>query len=352
MLTRRFAKAARIRAARHYQKPDDPVLRLSRRWQPKVAATLKAALMQMADLVPVDKVAELIRHGHNPATAIEWGHFREVLKATFGRLEQLHREAAQMGARKISASFRARGRKVRFVHKDVGDYFTFDALDRKIQERMRRAQDTFIVQMETDARDTIDAVIMDGSRAGASPLAMAENIRDTIGLADRQGQAVLNYERMLRDLDPDALARRLRNTEYDAALEEAIDSGEDLSEAAIERMVDDYYENYIDYRAETIARTEATRTAHAGLHDAYSQAIERGALPDEAVRREWQLNDQPCPICESIPDNNEEGVGVDEDFDSDDGPVTDPPVHPNCECSVDYVTDLTMLDDEAEDNES
>ena len=35
---------------------------------------------------------------------------------------------------------------------------------------------------------------------------------------------------------------------------------------------------------------------------------------------------------------------MDEDFDSDDGPMSDPPdPHPNCMCSIDYVTDISQI---------
>ena len=148
---------------------------------------------------------------------------------------------------------------------------------------------------------------------------------------------------MLETLDPTALQRQLRNTTMDTAVQDAIDSGQLLSGDVIDFMVADYNSNYLDYRASTIAQTESVRAVNQGLHDAYSQAIDRGALPDSAVRREWELGDSPCPICESIPDNNPDGVGVDEEFDSDDGPVDDPPVHPNCMCSVSYVTDISQV---------
>jgi hypothetical protein len=235
--------------------------------------------------------------------------------------------------------------------KATGDQFNFDSFSPQVQAEVREAQDVLIQQLETDARDTIDAIIRDGTLNGTDPEDIASSISDMIGLTDTQAQAVLNYQRMLQDLDPEALSRQLRNSDYDAAFQDAVDAQADLSEAAVESMVSDYIENYIDYRAATIAQTEATRAANIGLHDAYAQAVDRGALPEEAIKRVWQLGDNPCPICESIADNNPDGVGLDESFDSDDGPVDDPPVHPNCECSVDYVTDLTQVPDDSGDEE-
>jgi hypothetical protein len=306
-------------------------------------------------MVPVDRVADALRRGRDPRALINWHHYREILKAPFGRLAKLRTAAAEFGARQINGKFQRAGRKVRhrpqgiFRKAGPGDRFTFDSLSEEVQTELRDAQDELIQQLESDARDAIETIIADGTMEGTALDDVAAQIRDMIGLTDTQSQAVLNYQRMLEDLDPGALQRQLRNDEYDAVLQDAIDSGTNLSAAAINNMVSDYIDNYLDYRAATIAQTESTRAANAGLHDAYSQAIDRGALSDDAVTRNWQLGDSPCPICESIPDNNPEGVGVGEAFDSDDGPIDDPPVHPHCECSVEYVTDLTKVPEDEED---
>jgi hypothetical protein len=312
-----------------------------------VAKDLRAAFGNLSDMVPLPAVTAAIKAGNNPAGAINFNHFREVLKAPFGRLTKLRIAGAEIGERKINGTFAQAGRVIRY-RKDVADRFTFDSTTPKAQQATRDAQDRLIQQLDDDSRSTIAVVIANGERTGATAEDMAADIRDVIGLTDTQAQAVLNYQQMLYDLNPDALRRQLRNAEYDDDLQDAIDSGEDLSASAIGDMVDSYIDNYLDYRAATIAQTESTRAANLGLHDAYSQAVDRGAIPEEAITRQWQLGDAPCPICESIPDNNPDGVGLDDDFDSDDGPVSDPPVHPSCECSVDYVTDLTQVPDDGE----
>ena len=75
-------------------------------------------------------------------------------------------------------------------------------------------------------------------------------------------------------------------------------------------------------------------------------------MPEEAVKRVWliDLDDATCPICLSIIDNNPDGVGLSEDFESEDGPIDDPPVHPNCRCTVQYETNLDLVP-EAEEEE-
>lgn len=306
-----------------------------------IARSFRNAFNSLGNLVSVDKVAEAIKTGKNPASGIDFGHYRQILRKPLVQVGELRQRAGHLGAKKINGAFAARGMAVRFT-KD--DQFNFDSFSPAVQQQIRQSQDALIQQLESDARDSIATIIADGQLNGTSVADMASNIANMIGLTDRQAQAVLNYQRMLMNLDPTALQRALRDTDYDALYQDAIDAGKDLSDAAIEEMVQSYVDNYLDYRAATIAQTEATRAANAGIHDAYRQAIDRGALTDESVTRIWQLGDSPCIVCESIPDMNPDGVGVDEDFDSIDGPQTDPPdPHPNCMCSVDFVTDLTKI---------
>jgi len=57
-------------------------------------------------------------------------------------------------------------------------------------------------------------------------------------------------------------------------------------------------------------------------------------------------------VCQSVAERNPDGVGLDEDFESEDGPQDDPPIHPRCRCTVEYITNLDMLpDDETEDED-
>lgn len=332
----------RIRPARHYQKPDDVVRAIATAARPPIVRGLREALGGLSSMVDVAAVKDALRHGNDPADTINWSHFRETLKAPFGKLAELHTAAAQHGVRKINATFRAASRVVRF-RKDVADQFNFDTLSPETQRALRDAQDELIAELDSGARDSVETIIANGVRAGESIDDMASEIRDFISLTASQAQAALNFQAMLYNLDPQALQRQLRNAEYDDALLDAIDSGQDLSDAAVQNMVDDYRDNYLDYRALSIAQTETTNAANRGLHDAYSQAVDRGVFPEEAVKRYWQLADHPCPVCESIPDMNPDGVGVGDDFDSIDGPIDDPAVHTNCECSVEYVTDLTKV---------
>lgn len=336
----------RIRPAKHYQRANNAVRQIILHGRRPIGRDLRSALGHLSMLVPIDPMVRLLKNGRlrELKDEVDFGHYGEVLKKPFQRIADVYRAGAQLGVRKINGSFHRAGRRVRF--RKAVDVFNFDMFNAATQARLRAAQDALIQQLETDARDTIEQIVLQGAYAGLSAEDIVADIRDMIGLTDFQATAVMNYRRMLETLDPTALQRQLRNATMDGLVRDAIDSGDLLRGDVINTMVQDYTNNYLNYRASTIAQTESVRAANRGLHDAYTQAIDRGAIPDDAVRREWELGDMPCPICESIPDNNPDGVGVGEFFTSDDGPVSDPPVHPNCMCSVNYITDISKVPEE------
>lgn len=238
----------------------------------------------------------------------------------------------------------------RLFDKAVSDRYSFDRFDQATQDWLRYQQDDLIKELETDVRDVIEMVVQRGVRAGWDAEQMADQIREVISLTETQSAAVMNYRSMLENLDPQALGRQLRSTDYDELVREAIDSDEALGAEAIDQMVADYEDNYLDYRADTIAGTEASRMANQGLQDSYEQAITRGVFPEEAVKQFWRLglNEKHCDICLSVVDENEDGIAMGETFDSIEGPQDGPPAHPNCECEVEIEVDLDQVPDEEE----
>jgi hypothetical protein len=94
---------------------------------------------------------------------------------------------------------------------------------------------------------------------------------------------------------------------------------------------------FSDARAEMIARTEINMAQNQGVLEAGRQARDAGA----DVRKVWTLGDNPCPQCEDAAAEGD--IDLDDDFGSDAG--DSPPLHPNCECSL----DLIVADDEEEE---
>jgi hypothetical protein len=350
---------ARLRAltpVERWQAKDDPIRALAEREEKKIKASFHLALKHLGLIVPVKEIAEKLKRGGKAGAvfdAIPFAHWKEVLKEPIGHLGDLHLQAAEHGAGEIRS--RLRGRSLRYrppgFRKDVAGStdvgFNFDRFDPETQKRLHEILDGLITDLSDQAKATISSVVLDGVRAGDSFDDIAKNIRDTIALTPNQAQAVANYRRDLESLDSNALQRALRDTTLDADIQDAIDSGDFLSDEFMDKAVDAYLENYLDYRANTIARTESLRAGNTGLREGYTQAVDRGVMPAEAVTRFWQIamDERVCPLCLSIVENNPNGVGLREDFQSDDGPVDDPPsgTHPACRCTISYETNIDLI---------
>lgn len=383
--------ARKLRPARAYQHPRAPIVLVRKYGQRRLRRTVREALGHLHEVFDVKRAKQLVATGFAARFiahhAVDWTHYREIIKAVFEEWAKVYEAGARLGAAKINRAFKARRRAVRFrkvstgsaagelttggagapgsesvdneflaqlfaddksFRKDIGDRFTFDRFTPEVQQELRDAQDELIVELEAQVRDTIQQVVMRGQTMGESVDEIVSDIREVISLTATQSNAVLNYENMLRSLDSTALQRGLRNTALDDVVQAAIDDGASLSEATIAGAVADYESNYLDYRANAIAKTESVRASNYGLRESYRQAVDKGALTDDAVKRFWQvdLTENTCPVCLSIPDLNPDGVGIDDDFDSSDGPQDDPPVHVSCACSVEYVTDLDQVPDD------
>lgn len=363
--------AKRIRPAAYWQRSDDQVRRVAAAGKVLLKAHIKAVLGKLSELVPkrADRYAAA-GDWHGVLDHLDWNHFRQVMRAPAGQIGKIREAAAQAGALQINARHASAGRPVRFrkhslcqprnvrgrsvvsgtvstgIQKDAGDEFAFDLYTDEIQEQLREAQDQLIAELEQGVRDAVEQIVLNGARMGLTPDQMMDDVRQLVGLTDSQAQAVLNYRNSLESLDGDALERQLRNFLEDDTVQEALDSGQSLDAAMVDKLVQDYTDNYLDYRAETIAQTESVRAANYGLQDAYEQAIDRGVFPSDAVKQYWRiaLDEKTCEICLSVADLNPNGRAMGEDFDSIDGPQDSPPAHPRCRCSVEIVTDLDLVD--------
>jgi hypothetical protein len=108
---------ARIRPAKLYAKPNSAMRTIARVGASQVRASLKAALKALPDMIDHAKMVELIRHGRArdiAHTAIDWHHFRQVLRHPYERLARTYEAGAKLGERKINGAFAARRRGVRY----------------------------------------------------------------------------------------------------------------------------------------------------------------------------------------------------------------------------------------------
>ena len=64
-----------------------------------------------------------------------------------------------------------------------------------------------------------------------------------------------------------------------------------------------------------------------------------------AVKQHWKLDldERTCMVCIGIAAMAVGGIAIDAMFDSVEGPIEQPPVHPRCRCSLEMRTNLDLV---------
>lgn len=158
----------------------------------------------------------------------------------------------------------------------------------------------------TESRGAIRDVVRQSVQGAFDVRQLARQVKGSIGLTSQYATAVERYRTRL------------------------VDQG--MAEGRALTRSQTYADRLLRHRATTIARTEVIRATNAGQQAVWNDAQQEGLLPIGA-QREWIVtpDDRLCPLCAPM-----EGqvVGVQEPFQSDEGPVDYPPLHPNCRCAI------------------
>lgn len=165
----------------------------------------------------------------------------------------------------------------------------------------------------------IRKIIARAFNEGIPPKSAAQLIRSVIGLTERQGDAVINLANWIRrsaGLTVQAGSKTIRVPSKGA------------DEAFITKQTNAYADRLKKDRALMIARTETLKASNRGQRMLWEQAIEKGLLSDDDERI-WIAtpDERTCDECEPL---DGEHVTMDEEF----SVGEDPPIHPNCRCTV------------------
>ncbi len=164
----------------------------------------------------------------------------------------------------------------------------FDEVNHVAVARAEANRLELVSGLAEEQRSTLRGIISNGAKEGTNPLELAKEIRGSIGLTPHQSDAVTSYRRALENGDyGNALGRELRDARSDRTLLAAQRDRKALAPDRIDAMTDKYRENFVTHRAETIARTEALRSANEGADDAIAQAIERGDVDRDELIKTW-----------------------------------------------------------------
>lgn len=215
--------------------------------------------------------------------AIRTGRMRDVVQ---GVADAADRFAADTHAAYVSAAQRAK----EWLDGAIDDeLISFNADNPRAVRWAQQNRYELRGAVTNEQQTAIHQAVSRGVREGLNPRDIAREVRDSIGLTPYQESIVANYRRELEQGDyTAALARELRDRRHDRSMHAAIAGRRTFDDDDIDRMVETYRQGWIDYRAETIARTEALRAAHQGTEELYSQALERGQLSADELVRTWR----------------------------------------------------------------
>lgn len=221
---------------------------------------------------------------------------------------------------------------------------SFDARNEATSQFLRGYKMDLIRQIVADQERSVNATVLNSMIQGKAPKAMARAIMDVVGLTRWQGQQVQAYREQLESLDPTALQRQLRDKRFDGPVARAIESGEALDGESIDRYVNRYRDNWMRYRAVTIARTETLRAANAGGRAAVQQRLADPELEGFDVVKTWAAkNDEKTRDSHRSMDG-QEVTGMDTPFTLPNGQPIRFPQDPrapaeeaiNCRCTIHY----------------
>lgn len=254
----------------------DPAARIEKlldKAEPRLARAFRAAVARLRGDLDLKVLAGLLASGN----------FDEALIYT-------QQVAEDLGAEVNLVFFNAGQDTTRFLNGlDVG-HIVFDQVNVRAVRALQANTLRLVTQYTEEQRAATRLALLDGISRGLNPRDQARNFRDSIGLTERQQAAVVNYRRLLGGTaaeQTEALSRELRDRRFDPTVKRSRRTQVPLTPAQIDKMVSRYADRYVKHRAEVIARTEALRSVHEGVEEAYEQAIDSGNLRAEDLVRTW-----------------------------------------------------------------
>ncbi len=325
----------------------DRIEDLLKTWEPRIRDAFLQSVRAMGSRVDVAAVTAMLKAGN-----IE-GAFRAVspdptsLRPLAAAIEQAFEAGGVDATDGIKPTRGPLGLRISPI---------FDVRAPSAEIYIRQRTTDLVRQITEDQRDLIRQTLqplqsgIDAMMTGETPQKLALDLVGRInkvtgrreggvlGLTSHQAQWARNYESELSAAipDADALTRKLRDKRYDRTVAKAIRDGTSIPAATRRAMVDQYRNRALRARADGIASAEALSVLHHSQLEAWDQAIGRGAVTENKVRRFWITagDDRVRPEHAAIPGMNASGVRLRETFQTPDGPQMYPPIDPGCRCRV------------------
>ena len=286
-------------------KKDDPpdwekLHRIADSMMPQMRDAFLKAVAALQGSIAVRQVEEALASGdaEKAMSAINWPVLATEMSVVQTIITALVGQAGVVAAQSLAVNY--------------GISYSFDLLNPAAVEWIKRHTGDLITQITEESKLAIRAIIQDAFENGGHPYKTARQIRQYIGLTERDARAVLNYWKKLN--------------------QEA-----NLSAKQVNDMADTYARKLLRQRAETIARTETINASAEGQRKLWEQASADNMLL--GFERTWIVtpDDRLCQRCSAMKGQRAPIGGVYPNGSS--GPT----LHPRCRCAEGLVeiTDKT-----------
>ena len=264
------------------------------RAEPRLRRAFLQAVLQMKEEATLPQLAELIAAGRTEEALA-------TLEAAVGRFAN-STNAVLINAGESTATF---------IGGALGTIIDFDQVNERAVANMRANRFRLVTQFTQEQVVATREALTEGIIRGLNPRQQARAFRASLGLTESQVGAVNNFRRLLEENSSETLTRQLRDRRFDSTIRRAVDSGDPLSRAQVDRMVTRYEQRSLVMRSETIARTESLRAVHEGNDEMFRQAFESGDLKPEQLTQFWNIaGDIHVRDSHTSMDGQERAVGV------------------------------------------
>jgi hypothetical protein len=260
-----------------YQDSAERLNRLLDQQEARIALIFRTAIADLEEQLDLTTLADLL----------ERGRVNEAL-------EQLQDAAEALGSASNVAFINTGQSTADFLQGAGVGRIVFDAVNPLAVSAMQAARLEMVREFSEEQLRATRLALVAGVTGGTGPREIARQFRESIGLTQRQTQAVFNYRRSLLAIGTDeqsaadVLSRELRDRRGDSQIRRALRESRPLPAAKVDWLVERYRARYVKFRAEVIGRTEALRAVHQGNEEAYRQAIASGKINADRIRRKWR----------------------------------------------------------------
>ena len=295
------------------------LLELADKLDPKISAAFISMVQNIKSTIKLKEIETLLKEG-NYSQVIDLINFNMVNNQSAPLKDALNAAVYDGGA--LTASMI----KPFTNSQGVQVIVRFNAVNPQLGEKVNSYQYKLIQSITNEQRETIKSVLAENLNQGIGPFQTARDIRDSIGLTRFQEKAVSNFRTMLQTKPSEALNRALRDKRFDRTIINSAAKNKDLTTEQIDKMVERYRQRYLKYRSETIARTESIRALSISNKAVYDQMVEDGQVSESDLKRFWHYtaDNKTRDWHRTIPRLNPDGVGLNQPFKTDRGPLLYP----------------------------